>query len=75
MKTACVARNTVKSIRSELEESNNDYEKVVERKKGGKDVLTSSRPGIGKKLQEGAGGPQQVLHQAGGGVGGREHHS
>ncbi|QQP39533.1 Uncharacterized protein FKW44_020451, partial [Caligus rogercresseyi] len=27
MKTACVARNTVKSIRSELEESNNDYEK------------------------------------------------
>ncbi|QQP48524.1 Uncharacterized protein FKW44_008881, partial [Caligus rogercresseyi] len=34
MKTACVARNTVKSIRSELEDSNNDYEKVVERKKG-----------------------------------------
>ncbi|QQP49770.1 Uncharacterized protein FKW44_010544 [Caligus rogercresseyi] len=27
MKTACVARNTVKSIRSELEESNNDYER------------------------------------------------
>ena len=36
MKTVCVARNTVKSIRSELEESNNDYEKVVERKKGEK---------------------------------------
>ncbi|QQP33106.1 Uncharacterized protein FKW44_024358 [Caligus rogercresseyi] len=30
MKTACVARNTVKSIRSELEESNNDYEKDPE---------------------------------------------
>ncbi|QQP54168.1 Uncharacterized protein FKW44_006909 [Caligus rogercresseyi] len=30
MKTACVARNTVKSIRSELEESNNDYEKTPE---------------------------------------------
>ncbi|QQP50608.1 Uncharacterized protein FKW44_011657 [Caligus rogercresseyi] len=43
MKTACVARNTVKSIRSELEESNNDYEKVV-REKRGKDVLTSLGP-------------------------------
>ncbi|QQP53137.1 Transposable element tcb2 transposase [Caligus rogercresseyi] len=30
MKTACVARNTVKSIRSELEESNNNYEKKVQ---------------------------------------------
>ncbi|QQP36778.1 Uncharacterized protein FKW44_021976, partial [Caligus rogercresseyi] len=29
MKTACMARNTIKSIRSELEESNNDYKKVM----------------------------------------------
>ena len=34
IKMACVARNTVKSIILEQEESNNDYKKVVERKKG-----------------------------------------
>ncbi|QQP53556.1 Uncharacterized protein FKW44_006071 [Caligus rogercresseyi] len=51
MKTACVARNTVKSIRSELEESNYDYEKVVERKRR-KDVSDLRTPEFVEKLQK-----------------------
>ncbi|QQP36730.1 Uncharacterized protein FKW44_021914 [Caligus rogercresseyi] len=52
MKTACVARNTVKSIRSELEESNNDYEKVVERKKGKRRSDFLRTPEFVEKLQK-----------------------
>ncbi|QQP52414.1 Uncharacterized protein FKW44_004561 [Caligus rogercresseyi] len=52
MKTACVARNTVKSIRSELEESNNDYEKVVERKKGKRHSDFLRTPEFVEKLQK-----------------------
>ncbi|QQP50255.1 Hypothetical protein FKW44_011198 [Caligus rogercresseyi] len=52
MKTACVARNTVKSIRSELEESNNDYEKVVERKKGKRRFDSLRTPEFVEKLQK-----------------------
>ncbi|QQP40452.1 Uncharacterized protein FKW44_014491 [Caligus rogercresseyi] len=52
MKTACVARNTVKSIRSELEESNNNYEKVVERKKGKRRSDFLRTPEFVEKLQK-----------------------
>ena len=52
MKTACVARNTVKTIRSELEESNNDYEKVVERKKGKRRSDSLRTPEFVEKLQK-----------------------
>jgi hypothetical protein len=70
MKTGCVARNTVKTIRSELEESNKDYEKVVERKKGKTAFRLPQDPGVhGEAPEARHGGPQQVLHQGGGGVG------
>ncbi|QQP54659.1 Uncharacterized protein FKW44_007563, partial [Caligus rogercresseyi] len=52
MKTACVARNTLKSIKSELEESNNDYEKVVERKKGKRRSDSLRTPEFVEKLQK-----------------------
>ncbi|QQP53619.1 Uncharacterized protein FKW44_006153 [Caligus rogercresseyi] len=58
MKTACVARNTVKTIRSELEESNNNTRRLPQ------------DPGVRGEAPEAChGGPQQVLDQAGGGVG------
>ncbi|QQP49659.1 Uncharacterized protein FKW44_010409 [Caligus rogercresseyi] len=52
MKTACVARNTVKTIRSELEESNNEYEKVVERMKGKRRSDSLRTPEFVEKLQK-----------------------
>ena len=52
MKTACVARNTVKSIRSELEESNSEYKKVVERKKGKRRSDSLRTPEFVEKLQK-----------------------
>ena len=34
MEAACMVRNTIKTIRAELKETNNDYKDVVDRKKG-----------------------------------------
>ena len=44
MKGASCARNTVKSIRSELKETNDDYEAVVQRKKGSRRSNTFRTP-------------------------------
>ena len=34
MKAACMVRNTIKTIRAELKETNNAYKDVVDQKKG-----------------------------------------
>ncbi|QQP41318.1 Uncharacterized protein FKW44_015643 [Caligus rogercresseyi] len=58
MKTTC-GQEHCQSIRSELEESNNDYEKGVERKRG-KDVLTPlGTRNSWKSSEEGARGPSK----------------
>ena len=44
MAVACMARNTVKTIRAKLVEAENNYEDVVNRKRRENGGLTCSRP-------------------------------
>ena len=49
MEAACMVSNTIKTIRAELKETNNDYKDVVDRKKGKSSVRT---PDFIKKLKK-----------------------